>query len=55
MEFLSMLSIHIKHLMVQICLMMPELANSELLKQCIGIVFNEENLFVKAKERTALK
>ena len=45
----------LKPLWVQICLMMPELANSELLKQCIGIVFNEENLFVKAKERTALR
>lgn len=45
----------LKPLWVQICLMMPELASSELLKQCIGIVFNEENMFVKAKERTALK
>ena len=45
----------LKPLWVQICLMMPELASSELLKQCIGIVFNEENMFVQAKERTALK
>lgn len=45
----------LKPLWVQICLMMPELANSELLKQCIGIIFNEENMFVKAKERTSLK
>lgn len=45
----------LKPLWVQICLMMPELANSEILKQCIGIVFNEENAFVKAKERMALK
>lgn len=45
----------LKPLWVQICIMMPELANSEILKQCIGIVFNEENMFVKAKERTALK
>jgi hypothetical protein len=35
--------------------MMPELSNSELLKQFIGIVYTEENLFVEAKERTALK
>ena len=35
--------------------MMPELDNSELLNQCLGIVLNEENLFVKAKERTTLK
>ena len=45
----------LKPLWVQICLMMPELASSELLKQCIGIIFNEENMFVQAKERTALK
>jgi hypothetical protein len=35
--------------------MMPELSNSELLKQYLGIVYNEENAFVEAKKRTALK
>lgn len=45
----------LKPLWVQICLMMPELSNSELLKQCIGIKFNEENIFVKARERSILK
>ena len=45
----------LKPLWIQICLMMPELANSELLKQFIGIIYNEENAFVEAKERTALK
>ena len=34
---------------------MPELSKSEYLKQCIGVIFNEENAFAKAKERTALK
>jgi hypothetical protein len=45
----------LKPLWVQICLMMPELANSELLKQFIGIIYTEENAFVEAKERTALR
>ena len=45
----------LKPLWIQICLMMPELSASEYLKQSIGITFNEENAFVKAKERTALK
>lgn len=45
----------LKPLWVQICLMMPELANSDLLKQYIGIIYTEENAFVEAKERTALK
>lgn len=34
---------------------MPELAKSEYFKQAIGIVFNEENAFAAAKERTNLK
>ena len=45
----------LKPLWVQVCIMMPELANSELLKQYLGIVYNEENSFVEAKKRTALK
>lgn len=45
----------LKPLWIQICLMMPELANSELLKQFLGIIYTEENAFVEAKERTSLK
>jgi hypothetical protein len=45
----------LKPVWIQICLYEPALANSEYLKQAIGIVFNEENAFVEAKERTALK
>lgn len=45
----------LKPLWVQVCIMMPELASSELLKQYLGIIFNEENAFVEAKKRTALK
>lgn len=45
----------LKPLWVQICLQMPELSNSEYLKQSIGIKFNEENSFADAKERQALK
>ncbi|MBO6273345.1 portal protein [bacterium] len=44
----------LKPVWVQICIMMPELANSELLKQFIGITYNEENTFVQAKERSVL-
>ena len=45
----------LKPVWIQICLYLPNLAKSEYLKQAIGIVFNEENAFVKAKERTAMK
>ena len=45
----------LKPLWVQICLMMPELANSELLKQYIGINYIEENAFVQSKERASLR
>lgn len=45
----------LKPIWIQICLYLPNLAKSEYLKQAIGIVFNEENAFVKAKERTATK
>lgn len=45
----------LKPLWVLICIRMPELSHSELLKQYIGIVFNEENTFAQAKERAALQ
>lgn len=45
----------LKPLYIQVCLMMPELSKTEYLKQCIGIVFNEENIFAQAKERSILK
>jgi hypothetical protein len=45
----------LKPLWIQVCIMMPEFSNSELLKQFLGIVYNEENSFVEAKKRTALK
>lgn len=45
----------LKPLWVLICLRMPELSNSELLKQYIGIVFNEENSFALAKERATIQ
>lgn len=41
----------LKPLWVQICLMHPEIAKSDYLKSCLGIVFNEENLFTMAKKR----
>ena len=45
----------LKPLWILICIRMPELSNSELLKQYIGIVFNEENTFALAKERAAIQ
>lgn len=45
----------LKPVWIQVCLYMPELARSEYFKQAIGIVFNEENVFAAAKERTNLK
>ena len=45
----------LKPVWIQVCLYMPELSKSEYLKQAIGIAFNEENSFAKAKERTTLK
>lgn len=45
----------LKPVWIQVCLYMPSLARSEYFKQAIGIVFNEENLFAAAKERTSLK
>ena len=45
----------LKPVWIQVCLYMPELARSEYFKQSIGIVFNEENVFAAAKERTNLK
>lgn len=45
----------LKPVWIQICLYLPKLAKSEYLRQAIGIEFNEENSFVAAKERAALK
>lgn len=45
----------LKPVWIQVCLYMPELAKSEYFKQAIGILFNEENAFAAAKERTTLK
>ncbi|WQJ53325.1 MAG: portal protein [Wendovervirus sonii] len=36
----------------QICLRHPELSYNDYFKQCIGIVFHEENLFTLAKKRS---
>lgn len=41
----------LKPVWIQVCLMHPELAKIEYLRTCIGIKFNEENLFTLAKER----
>lgn len=41
----------LKPLWIQICLMHPELAASSYLRTCLGIVFNEENMFTLAKKR----
>lgn len=45
----------LKPVWIQICLYNPKLMKSEYLKQAIGIVFNEENIFTEVKERQALK
>lgn len=41
----------IKPLWVQICLLHPELSQTNYIKQGLGIKFNEENLFILAKKR----
>lgn len=41
----------VKPLWIQICIMHPELAGIDYLRQCLGVVFNEENLFMLAKKR----
>ena len=41
----------LKPLWIQICLMHPELAYSSYLRTCLGITFNEENMFTLAKKR----
>lgn len=41
----------LKPLWLQICIMHPELAKVEYLRSCLGIKYNEENLFTLAKER----
>ena len=40
-----------KPLWVQICLKHPELSHIDYLRQCLGIIYNEENLFTLAKRR----
>ena len=45
----------LKPVWIQICLYHPKLAKSEYLKQAIGILYNEENMFAEAKERAMLK
>ena len=45
----------LKPLWIQICLYIPKLSKSEYLRQALGIVFNEENAFVQAKERLSLQ
>lgn len=42
----------LKPLWVQVCLKHPELAQTNYLKQGLGIKFNEENIFTLAKKRT---
>ena len=42
----------LKPLLVQVCLMHPEFSHTELLKQCLSIEYNEENIFTLAKKRT---
>ena len=43
--------IFVKPLYLQICLQIPTLQKSDYLKTCLGIKYNEENLFTLAKER----
>lgn len=45
----------LKPVWIQICLYHPKLAKSEYLKQAIGIIYNEENIFTESKERTMLR
>ena len=45
----------LKPVWLQICLWEPALQKSEYMRQAIGIEFNEENAFVEAKQRQALK
>jgi hypothetical protein len=44
----------LKPLWVQVCLMHPEIAKSDYLKSCLGITYNEENLFMLAKKRSTV-
>lgn len=44
----------LKPLLVQICLMHPEFSYTDVLKQGLGIEYNEENLFTLAKKRAAV-
>ena len=45
----------LKPLWVLISIRRPELSNSELLKQYLGIIFNEENSFALARERASIE
>ena len=40
---------------IQICLKHPELSYVDYLRQCLGIVYNDENLFTLAKRRTIVE
>jgi len=44
----------LKPLLVQICFMHPEFSYTDILKQGLGIEYNEENVFALAKKRTAI-
>lgn len=44
----------LKPLLVQICFMHPEFSYTDILKQGLGIEYNEENVFALAKKRAAI-
>lgn len=44
----------VKPLWVQICLTHPELSQTNYIKQGLGIIFNEENMFILAKKRAII-
>ena len=44
----------LKPLLVQICFMHPEFSYTDILKQGLGIEYNEENVFALAKKRSAI-
>lgn len=44
----------LKPLIVQICLMHPEFSATNYFKQCLGVIFNEENVFMLSKKRTVV-
>ena len=50
----SFKEILLKPLWVQLCLKMPKLIYSDYIKSCLGIKYNEENVFTLAKERSII-